>query len=279
MFAHVAPPPNSNPDLWGVRCAGLTVPPGMTNGGCRVHHVMTAVIVAWYNDDTIQSEAGTVDDTATKITQHPAVSGIFFLMILGASVACFNCSSFPAPPPLLCTYLKGSETWGVPDLNHRRSNPYIDVTLLLYHCNAGHPRVQGTAMGIAAIFSWCWQVPLFLYFPLGLIMRHADTLKAGGQVFYASLAIGVFLVDSKCNVVRLQIMREKLAAAVAATTTTAPSVKGGIASPSSHDDLPHRTKSHPAADASWDAALQSQSGLKTTGWFEDILLWTKVKSS
>jgi hypothetical protein len=55
---------------------------------------MTAVIVAWYNDDTIQSEAGTVDDTATKITQHPVVSGIFCLMILGASVACFNCSSF-----------------------------------------------------------------------------------------------------------------------------------------------------------------------------------------
>eukprot|EP00035_Acanthoeca_spectabilis_P007241 m.134244 g.134244 ORF g.134244 m.134244 type:complete len:121 (+) comp13859_c0_seq2:941-1303(+) len=56
-----------------------------------VHHVITAVMLTWYNDDTIQTKAGSDGDVNPKISQNPAVSAMFFVMLLGASVACFNC--------------------------------------------------------------------------------------------------------------------------------------------------------------------------------------------
>jgi len=70
--------------------------------------------------------------------------------------------------------------------------------------------VQAIAMGLAALFSWGWQVPLFLYYPLMLVHAHAHTLGSMTSSIFVALSICFFVVDSKCNFVRIEIMRDKL---------------------------------------------------------------------
>jgi hypothetical protein len=70
--------------------------------------------------------------------------------------------------------------------------------------------VQAIAMGLAAMFSWGWQVPLFLYYPLMLVHAHAHTLGPMTSSIFVALSICFFVVDSKCNFVRIEIMRDKL---------------------------------------------------------------------
>jgi len=225
-----------------------------------VHHLVSAILLTWYNDNTLQSRE---DDSGLPIiVQHPAVSGLFFVMLLGGTIACFNY-----------------------------------VTLIFYHMKAGEPEAQAYAMGIAAIFSWGWQVPLFLYYPFRILVRHAGELGSGSVVLWGAVAAGMFVVDSKCNVVRVQIMREKFKIAAEAARGVGGATHAvclaveqeprGRTDAGDEDDegkeQPTRIRSHPASMTTWDETLSSQSGMRTRGWVEVASAWlasgTKPKLS
>lgn len=85
------------------------------------------------------------------------------------------------------------------------------VFLLIYHFNAHNPVRQAWSMGLAAVFSWAWQIPLFLYMPLKLLWTNKAELSTPMLAFFSWFAVAMFVIDSKCNVVRIKVMWKKLA--------------------------------------------------------------------
>lgn len=137
------------------------------------HHILTSFVLGYLIDEN--ATLSPLPNAGTIDAIPAAVVGVHYFMLLGASVAAFN-------------YL----------------------LLLMYHFSCNNPIRQGMVMGMAAVFSWGWQVPLFLWMPLQLLWSNTNQLNSETLAFFTLFATGMFVIDSKCNVVRLQVMKRKL---------------------------------------------------------------------
>eukprot|EP01065_Artemidia_motanka_P018453 TRINITY_DN2176_c0_g1_i1.p1 TRINITY_DN2176_c0_g1~~TRINITY_DN2176_c0_g1_i1.p1 ORF type:complete len:404 (+),score=118.16 TRINITY_DN2176_c0_g1_i1:65-1213(+) len=84
--------------------------------------------------------------------------------------------------------------------------------LIGYHFSAGNPRRQGLLMGVSALFSWLWQLTLFVVYPCAAAVQGFRQQELGGIPTSLCVlgALSIFGVDSKANVTRLQMMAAKL---------------------------------------------------------------------
>ena len=83
--------------------------------------------------------------------------------------------------------------------------------LLCYNIFQCYPSRQAVCMFLAAIYSWCWQLLCFVYYPLTIIYNSYVGGRCSIFVLIAWVICGtsLFLIDSKANVTRLEIARAK----------------------------------------------------------------------